>query len=154
MSVKDHPGVYLPPPLIYVATFFLSIALQKFIPINREWIHGSKILGWIFIACYLLFFLPAMVRFIRSKNTLVTIKPASSLQTTGIYSLSRNPMYLSLVFLYCGIAFLKGNAWTFILVPFLIIAVQLSVITKEEQYLLRTFGIEYDHYRKKVRRWI
>jgi len=154
MSVKDHPGVYIPPPLIYAGSFFLSLALQKLIPINSSWTSGNKMAGLVCIACYLFLFLPAMIRFIRSKNTLVTIKPASSLETCGIYSFSRNPMYLSLLFLYGGIAFFKGNSWTFLLIPFLILAVQYYVISKEEKYLLRTFGNEYDHYKKKVRRWI
>ncbi len=154
MSVKDHPGVYIPPPLIYAGSFILSIALQKLMPINSSWISGNGVAGWICIACYLFLFLPAMIRFIRSKNTLVTIKPASSLETSGIYSFTRNPMYLSLLFLYFGIAFFKGNSWTFLLIPFLILAVQYYVISKEEKYLLRTFGNEYDHYKKKVRRWI
>lgn len=154
MSVKDHPGVYIPPPLIYACSFFVSIVLQKLMPINSGWLSGKQIVGWIFIAGYLLLFLPAMIGFIRSKNTLVTIRPASSLETSGIYSFSRNPMYLSLLFLYCGIAFFKGNSWTFLLIPFLILAVQYYVISKEEKYLLRTFGNEYVHYRKKVRRWI
>ena len=153
MTTKDHPAIYIPPPLIYVAIFFLSVALQKYIPISA-WSVRRPELGWIFIAAYLLTFLPALVRFIRSKNTLVTIKPASSLQTTGIYSFTRNPMYLSLLFLYCGIAFLKGNPWTFLLIPLLITAVQSYVISKEERYLLRTFGSDYDNYRKKVRRWV
>lgn len=154
MSVKDHPGVYIPPPLIYAGTFFLSIALQKLMPINSSGLSGNRIAGWVCIACYLFIFLPAVNRFIRSKNTLVTIKPASSLETSGIYSFTRNPMYLSLMFLYCGIAFFKGNSWTFLLIPILILAVQYYVISREEKYLLRTFGKEYDRYRRKVRRWI
>lgn len=154
MSVKDHPGVYIPPPLIYAGAFFLSIALQRLMPINSSWLSGNRIAGLFCIACYLIFFLPAIIRFIRSKNTLVTIKPASSLETSGIYSFTRNPMYLSLLFLYSGIAFFKGNAWTFLLIPVLILAVQSYVISKEEKYLLRTFGNDYVDYRKRVRRWL
>jgi protein-S-isoprenylcysteine O-methyltransferase Ste14 len=84
----------------------------------------------------------------------VTIKPAKSLETTGIYSVSRNPMYLGLLAIYIGMAFLKGNDWTFICIPFVILVIHFYVIRNEEKYLQRTFGNEYEEYKKQVRRWI
>jgi protein-S-isoprenylcysteine O-methyltransferase Ste14 len=101
-----------------------------------------------------LFILPALIKFAQSKNTLVTIKPANSLQTRGIYSVTRNPMYMGLLILYCGIAMFEGNWWTIIFIPVIIIIVQAYVIRGEENYLQRAFGEEYFAYRKKVRRWI
>jgi len=152
---KDHPGIYIPPPLIYVAFFFLSVLMQKILPLH--FIGGTtlaKVLGLIFISLYICLFLPALQNFIASKNTLVTIKPASALQTTGIYAITRNPMYLSLIMLYTGVAMFKGNWYTLLLLPLLIGIVQLSVIRKEEKYLQRAFGEDYVRYRSKVRRWI
>jgi protein-S-isoprenylcysteine O-methyltransferase Ste14 len=63
-------------------------------------------------------------------------------------------MYLALLCLYGGIAIFKGNVWTFILSPIVVIIVQTYVIRKEEQYLTRAFGDVYTEYMKKVRRWI
>ena len=156
MKTKNHPGVYVPPPLIYVAFFFLSLALQKWRPINGELLDTktAHIIGWMFIALYLIAFISSLHRFIRSKNTLVTIKPATSLQTNGIYGFTRNPMYLSLLLLYSGLAIFKGNWWTFILLPLLILIVQWYVIRKEEVYLRQAFGGTYEAYQQKVRRWI
>ncbi len=153
---KDNPGVYLPPPLIYVLFFFLSVLLQRKLPIPFTW-HDTllaEIVGWGFIVLYLIFFLPAVRQFILSKNTLVTIRPANALQKSGIYSVSRNPMYLSLLFLYSGIAMFKGNPWTMIEIPLLMATIQGYVIKKEEQYLLRRFNVEFEEYMKNVRRWI
>ncbi len=45
----------------------------------------------------MIFNVPALRQFIKTKNTVVTIKPASSLQTNGIYSVCRNPMYTGLL---------------------------------------------------------
>lgn len=153
---KDNPGVVLPPPLIYLAVFFLSLLLQKNFPINTSFFatESSTIIGSAFIAIALLFMLPALIKFAQSKNTLITIKPANSLQTTGIYKISRNPMYMGLLFMYSGVGILKGNWWTFILIPAIIIIMQSYVIRGEENYLQRAFGEEYTQYRKKVRRWI
>ena len=153
---KDNPGVVVPPPLIYVALFFLSLLLQKYLPLNISFFatESSTIIGSVLIFIAFLFMLPALIKFVQSKNTLITIQPASSLQTDGIYKISRNPMYLGLLFMYSGIGMLKGDWWTFILIPIIIIIVQSYVIRGEENYLQRAFGEEYAHYKKKVRRWI
>lgn len=152
----DHPGVYPPPPLFYVITFFLSIAIQKQIPISNEFFKQNIafILGLLFILVGALTLLPAIIKFFKTKNTLITIKPTNTLQTTGIYAISRNPMYLGLLIIYIGIAFLKGNLWTLLLIPLVILIVTYFVILNEERYLTRAFGNEYLDYKKKVRRWI
>lgn len=156
MNTKNHPGVYIPPPLIYVALFSGSVLMQKLWPFDNRWLHTTQanIIGWLLIAFCLLFVVAALRRFIITKNTLVTIKPATSLQTEGIYAYSRNPMYLSLLLLYTGLAFFFGNWWTFFLIPLLITIIQRYVIRKEEQYLFIAFGEQYYVYKKKVRRWI
>lgn len=156
MNTKNHPGIYIPPPLIYVAFFLLSVLVQNLWPLNKEILHltAAKTIGMLMMVLYLVFFITALRRFILSKNTLVTIKPAYSLETSGIYSVTRNPMYVSLVCLYSGLAVFFGNWWTFIFLPLLVMVVQVYVIKKEEQYLQQAFGSSYYEYKRKVRRWI
>lgn len=113
-----------------------------------------RICGTAFIASGLLFNIPALVQFFRTHNTVITIKAATTLQTGGIYAISRNPMYLSLLLIYTGIGFFAGNTWTFLLIPLLVFIITRYVIFREERYLERTFGQAYKDYRKKVRRWI
>jgi protein-S-isoprenylcysteine O-methyltransferase Ste14 len=153
---KDHPGVYIPPPLIYVLIFLSSILLQKKFPFSIALFETTLflILGVVFISMGIIILLPALIKFFKTKNTLITIKPANSLQTLGIYSISRNPMYIGLLSIYIGIAFFKGNYWTFMLIPIMIFVVTYFVILKEEKYLDRAFGADYNAYRQKVRRWI
>ncbi len=156
MKAKDHPGVYMPPPLLYVATFLISIAIQKQWPLPVMFFQTNVaiISGVTFLVLGITITLPALVRFWKTRNTLVTIKPANSLQTTGIYAISRNPMYLGLLILYVAIAFFKGSLWTFIFIPLVILGITYLVIRKEEKYLNRAFGDNYVEYRNKVRRWI
>lgn len=151
---KDSAGVYIPPPLIYVAVFFLSILIQSFFPLDYSWLRSNYWLGWILIGLFLLFAFPAIYRFIVSKTTITTILPVKNLQTSGIYSISRNPMYLGLLCLYSGIAVFKGNWWTFILLPLVILIVQQYIIRREEKYLQRQFGNLYASYCQKTRRWL
>lgn len=156
MKQKNHAGVYVPPPFIYVVFFFLSRWLQQRVPLDTSWQQAlqANLIGWALIALSFLFNFSALRKFLITKNSLIPHKPARSLETGGIYSYSRNPMYFGLLLLYSGLAALLGNWWTFILIPLLIIIVQLSVIKKEESYLASAFGEVYDDYKKRVRRWI
>ncbi len=154
---KDSPGVYVPPPLIYITCFLLSYLLQGYFTIRSAFFFHSKaanIIGIIFIISALMLAIPALRQFFKTKNTIVLIKPANSLQTTGIYSLTRNPMYLSLMLMYLGMAFIFGNWWTLFLAPVLFLLVTYRIILPEERYLGRAFGEEYSAYKTKVRRWI
>lgn len=153
---KDNPGVHIPPPLFYITLFLISIVLQRFFPISTSFFENKwiGIIATIVIVFGVLFILPAFIKFLRSKNTIITVKPANSLQTSGIYTITRNPMYIGLLSFYTGIAFLKGNWWTFILIPLVIYVITRFVIIKEEKYLERAFGQEYLNYKAKVRRWL
>jgi len=150
------PGVYIPPPLFYVFTFLLAIFIQKRIPISIALFHSlyAKILGVIFIVFALFFLVRSLRQFFLSKNTVILIRPASSLQTTGIYAITRNPMYVGLVILYLAIACFVGNWWNVILLPLLLLLIQEYVIKREEKYLTVEFGLEYENYKTKTPRWL
>ena len=153
---EDSPGVYIPPPLIYVLVFLGAIFIQKRISIDNSIFHLqiTKIAGVLFLVISLLFLITSLRQFYISKNTLVLIKPASSLQFNGIYSITRNPMYVGLALVYLGTSCFVGNWWNIILFPFLLFIVQAYIIKSEEKYLLRKFGKEYVVYKTKVRRWL
>jgi len=155
-SKKDNPGVVIPPPIIYIAIFVASLFIQKLFPLDRNFFYSeiAANLGIVLILSAVVFAAPAMIQFIRSKNPIVPVKSASSLQTNGIYSVTRNPMYMGLLLLYIGIGITKGNWWTIFMIPLVILIVQFYAIRREESYLERQFGEEYINYKKKVRRWI
>lgn len=155
-SKKDSPGVYIPPPLVYVLTFLAAVFIQKIVAINNAVfrLQLTKLVGILLLAISLVFLYTSLRKFFLTKNTLILIKPASSLQTTGIYNISRNPMYVSLTLIYLGLTCLIGNWWNIILFPILFFILQEYIIKREEKYLERAFGIEYTNYKRKVRRWL
>lgn len=150
------PGVYIPPPLFYVLIFLASIFFQRKLPISELLFHQTliKIVGVLFLIVALFFLVRSLRQFLLTKNTLILIKPASSLQKTGIYGITRNPMYVGLAFVYIGVACLVGNWWTFILLPFLIFIIQEYIIKREEKYLELEFGQTFRDYRSAVKRWL
>ena len=153
---KDSPGVYIPPPLFYVLTFLAAVFIQKKFFINASVfrLQFTKAVGILLLVISLFFLVTSLREFFLSKNTLILIKPASSLQTNGIYNISRNPMYVALALIYLGLTCLIGNWWNIILFPLLFLLIQEYVIKSEEKYLERAFGTEYFDYKKGVRRWL
>ena len=99
MKTHDHPGVYVPPPLIYAAFFGLAALIQKILPLNSSFLDNpaAHSAGWILIALNFILALSALSKFARTKNTLVTIKPARSLQTNGIFTIPRYMGFLVIV---------------------------------------------------------
>ena len=81
-------------------------------------------------------------------------EPSTALVTTGVYGLSRNPIYLGMILIYVGIAFVFAASWAFLLLLPVLVALQIEVIRREETYLERRFGEAYRHYRQEVRRWL
>ena len=156
MKKEDSPGVSLPPPLVYALFFGISLLIQKQVPIDKAFFNtnASSVIGFLLLAVCLVFDLPSLIQFFKTKNTLITIKSANSLQTNGLYSISRNPMYTGLLCLYSSLAILVGNWWTVLFIPFVFIIIQVYVIRREENYLTRRFGQQFIDYKKQVRRWL
>lgn len=69
---------------------------------------------------------------------------AESLNTTGIYSSVRHPLYLGNFFMWLGVALLSGNLW-FVIAFILFYSIYYErIMFAEEQFLLRKFGVDYE----------
>lgn len=98
----------------------------------------------------------AIAAFRRARTTVDPTRPekASSLVTTGIYRLSRNPMYLALAVALGAWAVWLAVPWC-ALGP-LAFAGYLTrfQIVPEERVMHQKFGAAYDDYRRRTRRWL
>ena len=81
-------------------------------------------------------------------------RPTTKIVTEGFFRHSRNPLYISLMTVFCGIAVYANSLWLLLLLPVLFGALERAVVLREEKYLEKKFGDEYLRYKKKVRRWI
>lgn len=153
-QAADTAGVPFPPPLAYVAGLLVGLAVELVVPLGdpAAWI---RILGG---AIGLVFWLvldgEAMRRFRRADTPMIPFSPTRALVTDGVYSHTRNPMYLGMAFLYAGIALAAGLIWPLLLLPVVILVVDRLVIAREEPYLERKFGEEYRAFKSRTRRWI
>jgi protein-S-isoprenylcysteine O-methyltransferase Ste14 len=79
--------------------------------------------------------------------------PTRKLVTTGVFSITRNPLYLGGVCLLAGIALVLNLPWSFVLLVPACVACHYLLVMPEERYLAAKFGIEYAQYTAEVRRW-
>lgn len=98
----------------------------------------------------------ALISFRRAKTTVNPMKPqsTSSIVESGIYRVTRNPMYVGLVFILCSWAVFLWSWWA-LLGPFAFAAyIGRFQIAPEEKALSASFGAEYLAYKARVRRWL
>lgn len=98
----------------------------------------------------------AVVAFKQHQTTVSPVKPASasSLVCTGVYQITRNPMYVGLVFLLLAWAvYLAAPVSTVGVVGFMVYMTYFQ-IKPEERALAQIFGEAYTDYRSSVRRWL
>jgi protein-S-isoprenylcysteine O-methyltransferase Ste14 len=88
------------------------------------------------------------------RGTLAPWDPPRALVTTGVYGLSRNPMYVAVVLVLCGWALgfrsLPLAAYAIIVM----IGFHLRVVFGEEPWLARTHGEAWTRYTARVPRWM
>lgn len=80
-------------------------------------------------------------------------KNKTDLVTTGIFSISRNPIFLGMIVSLIGIFFIIPNALTFCLVVLTYFVIQIQ-IRLEEEFLEKQHKTDYINYKFKTRRLI
>lgn len=88
------------------------------------------------------------------KGTPVPTDPPKKLVNTGIYRLTRNPMYIGALIVFLGYFFVFGHTTLLIYVLLVFLFFHLFVTLYEEPTLKKKFGKIYSDYCKKVPRWI
>lgn len=97
-----------------------------------------------------------VVSFRVAKTTVNPLKPetASNLVVSGIYHVTRNPMYLGALIVLIGWALFLANALALIVAIMFVLYLNRFQIIPEEKALTARFGPEFAAYCVKVRRWI
>lgn len=72
---------------------------------------------------------------------------------TGVFGLSRNPIYLGMMFTLLGLFLVIPSAITLLTFAMGAVLTQIQV-RLEEEFLTKTHGAGYAEYRQHVRRWI
>ena len=146
---KRH--ILVPPPLIFV---FCAL-LMKFLP--PVWQFPSSLsLVIVFGGIGCAIGAASVLQFLLAKTTVnpFQLEAASQLVTGGIYRLSRNPMYLSLVFILLAWMFYLGSFSALLGVVLFIWYITKFQIKPEEEGLKHLFGDAFTAYCQRTRRWL
>jgi protein-S-isoprenylcysteine O-methyltransferase Ste14 len=151
------PGVRYPPPLLFILGGVGGWLLKSAFPLPLLGPAGRSagaIVGWLLDVLGVALSVWALATFRDARTGIRPNQPASTLVTHGPFQLSRNPMYLGLSLLYLGVTLLVNSIWLLLFLPLVIALLYLTVIRHEERYLAAAFGIAYDEYCRRVRRWL
>ena len=94
--------------------------------------------------------------FRRARTTVNPLKPETSaaLVTTGIYAITRNPMYLGMLLVVLGWAVFLSSGWSLAGAALFAAYITRFQIVPEERVLDGLFGASFAEYRRRVRRWV
>ena len=102
------------------------------------------------------FSLAGVISFRRARTTVNPMKPetTSSLVCSGIYGVTRNPMYVGLLLVLVAWAVFLSSAWALLGPLAFVLYINRFQIAPEERVLSAIFGTGYSAYKSRVRRWL
>ena len=144
----------IPPPIIALTCIVINY-LSTYL-INPIKFANIEIIGILILLVGLVTAMLAIFLFKKVKTTVNPINPeeATTLVTTGIFSVTRNPMYLGLFFVICSTVFFFGSWCGIIILTLFVCYINKFQIIPEEEAMEKLFGDKYNEYRQNVRRWI
>ena len=109
-------------------------------------------IGWVFLLFSLILVWFSQSQMSSSWRIGIDENNKTELVTKGVFSISRNPIFLGIMITNIGLFLVIPNAFTLLIISLSTISVN-TQIRLEEEFLKREFGNEYKEYTKKVRRW-
>jgi protein-S-isoprenylcysteine O-methyltransferase Ste14 len=139
---------------VYVIVFALFPTVHvHFLPVNQLNNIILTYIGLGFLAIALVWTIIAQVHMRDSWRIGIDTETKTELVTTGLFGLSRNPIFFGMILSLIGLFLTTPNALTglFLILGYVLIQVQIRL---EEEFLTKEHGQEYLNYKQKVRRLI
>jgi protein-S-isoprenylcysteine O-methyltransferase Ste14 len=143
----------LPPTYLWIA-IAIMLALHFLWPLTKIIPWPWNLLGIFPLACGLALNLIADNAFRTAKTTVKPFEESTALVTSGVFHISRHPMYLGFVLSLIGIAVLLGSLVSFFVIPVFAVLLDRVFMQVEERMLEAKFDQAWLDYKAKVRRWI
>lgn len=146
----------IPPPVVGLV---IAVAMWFLAPLGPALGWPEPVRLWLALAiagvggC---FDLSGLIAFVRRHTTVNPLRPAttSALVTSGVYRLTRNPMYVGMACLLVAWAVWLGALWPWLGPVAFVLFITRFQIRPEERALTTLFGEAYLHYTTRVRRWL
>ena len=141
------------PPVHFLLSLIAMTGLHFLAPVARIVKAPWSYAGGVVVVLGLALTAIAAGSFKRAGTPVVPFEPSTALVTSGLYRITRNPMYLGLVLALVGVAILLGTLTPFLPIPVFLWVIESQFIRGEERFLEELFGAEYLVYKRSVRRW-
>jgi protein-S-isoprenylcysteine O-methyltransferase Ste14 len=112
----------------------------------------AKLIGAIITTTALLLFIWALISFGTSWRMGIDKQTQGDLITTGVFAVSRNPVFLSIELFFIG-TFLINGTLIFLIFSVLILAALHYQIIQEEKFLVEIYGTTYQDYCSRTGRY-
>lgn len=145
---KNLPPTYFMLSILIIVIFHFVLPLLKFI--YFPW----NLFGLLLTVFGGILNLLADKDFKRFNTTVKPFEYSTTLINKGVFSFTRNPMYLGMVFILLGLSVFLGSISPFFITIAFTLIINFVFIIPEEKMLLEKFNREYIDYKRKVRRWI
>ena len=143
--------------VVFGIPFLISIAINFVVPFSLPQGIFRQILipvGIVLIIIGIGFIVLARREFAYFSQPTDPGHPTSKVVKTGVFAISRNPLYLASVLVFLGLALALNMLWAVVMLLLSIIICHNLLIIPEEQYLAEKFGKEYKEYTASVHRWL
>ena len=143
------------PPILFIIFIVAMGAIRLATDSTYNVSYPFIIIGLLFLVSGLLLAIRGKRLFKKLNTNIMTFEKPDFLVTEDVYKYSRNPMYLGFVIALFGIVLLMDAAISsFLLVILFFLITDRWYIKFEEQEMTSKFGLDYQKYCQKVRRWI
>ncbi len=155
--MQDYADVVIKPPIMFAGAIGLGCLLSWLVPLGPDLFSANGralgVGGGLMLVALGLFVL-SVRRFWQADTSLVPGEPSTVLIDVGPYRFTRNPIYISFVVFYFGLAIVLTSAWMLVLLIPMLIVLERGVVEREEAYLQAKFGDAYRKYQARVPRWL
>ena len=158
MSNVKHSGLSLkvPPVALVFICALLMYLTAKIVPQAFILIPFAQVIAILLVVAGAAVAASGVHAFKKAQTTVNPMTPekSSSLVRSGIYRVTRNPMYLGFLLTVIAFGFYLQNLLAFIWCPAFILYMNAFQIKPEETMLADIFGDEFTNFKTQVRRWI
>jgi protein-S-isoprenylcysteine O-methyltransferase Ste14 len=151
---RKKVGMLLPPPVLLLATIVLGAVFHFLLLGPFTFTPMRSVLGGALVVLSVLTIGACIRRFKTAGTPFRPVSPATAIVSSGLYRVSRNPMYVGMAGILLGLSLLLGSyVLALALLPFVVI-VHFGVVLPEERYLEALHGEPYRQYKQSARRWL
>lgn len=143
------------PPLWLGLFILLAWAQAAYLPLGLSFGGGwADFAGGILVGGGLILMVLAVYEMRRARTTVIPHREADHLVQSGIFSRSRNPIYLGDILVLAGLILRFDAVLALPLLPLFLWILEKRFVIPEENRLRRRFRADFARYCQKTRRWI